>query len=88
MQHLLHPDNSDHLIFARSYFDPELLKYVAALIGDGCKEDDLTMELYNVLVRPDKDFELRWHRDDIPATATKEEEEGELLRTKRLCDVQ
>jgi hypothetical protein len=72
VQHLLHPSNSDHLTFAKSYFDSELLKYVGALIG--CGEDDLTMELYNMLVRPDKDFSLRWHRDDIAATATSEEE--------------
>lgn len=32
------------------------------------------LELYNLLVRPDRDFELSWHRDDIPATATAEEE--------------
>jgi hypothetical protein len=32
------------------------------------------MELYNMLVRPDAPFELRWHRDDIPATAAPEEE--------------
>jgi hypothetical protein len=72
VQHLLHPDNPDHLVFARSYFDEELLKYVSALIGS--EEEDLTMELYNMLVRPDKPFELRWHRDDIPASATPEEE--------------
>ncbi|KAH4082160.1 hypothetical protein HBI18_086050 [Parastagonospora nodorum] len=72
VQHLLHPSNPDHLIFARSYFDAELLKYVGALIG--CEQDDLTMELYNMLVRPDHKFELRWHRDDIPATASAEEE--------------
>ncbi|KAH9870165.1 hypothetical protein J1614_007087 [Plenodomus biglobosus] len=72
VQHLLHPSNPDHLVFAKSYFDSELLKYVAALIE--CSQDDLTMELYNMLVRPDKDFSLRWHRDDIPATATPEEE--------------
>lgn len=72
VQHLLHPSNPDHLTFAKSYFDSELLKYVAALIG--CKEDDLTMELYNMLVRPDKDFSLRWHRDDVPASATADEE--------------
>jgi hypothetical protein len=72
VQHLLHPDNPDHIVFARSYFDAELLKYVGALIG--CEEEDLTMELYNMLVRPDRDFELRWHRDDVPATATAEEE--------------
>jgi hypothetical protein len=32
------------------------------------------MELYNMLVRPDSQFELRWHRDDVPASATPEEE--------------
>ncbi|KAF2425796.1 hypothetical protein EJ08DRAFT_651952 [Tothia fuscella] len=32
------------------------------------------MELYNLLVKPDEDFSLRWHRDDIAPTATKEEE--------------
>jgi ectoine hydroxylase-related dioxygenase (phytanoyl-CoA dioxygenase family) len=72
VQHLLHPSNPDHLVFARSYFDAELLRYVGALIG--CSQDDLTMELYNMLVRPDAPFELRWHRDDIPATSTPEEE--------------
>jgi len=72
VQHLLHPSNPDHLTFAKSYFDTELLKYVAALIG--CDKSQLTMELYNMLVRPDKEFSLRWHRDDIAATATAEEE--------------
>ena len=36
------------------------------------------MELYNLLVRPDAAFELRWHRDDVPAEATVEEEERVL----------
>lgn len=36
------------------------------------------MELYNLLVRPDRDFELRWHRDDVPASATAEEETAAL----------
>lgn len=72
VQHLLHPDLADHAIFARSYFDKELLQQVRFLIG--CEADELVMELYNLLVRPDKDFALRWHRDDIPATATAEEE--------------
>jgi ectoine hydroxylase-related dioxygenase (phytanoyl-CoA dioxygenase family) len=78
VQHLLHPSNRDHLTFAKSYFDGELLKYVAALIG--CGEDNLTMELYNMLVRPDKDFSLRWHRDDVAVTATPEEETERLKK--------
>ncbi|KAF2026776.1 phytanoyl-CoA dioxygenase family protein [Setomelanomma holmii] len=72
VQHLLHPSNPDHLTFAKSYFDAELLRYVAALIES--EQGDLTMELYNMLVRPGHDFALRWHRDDVPATATADEE--------------
>jgi len=37
------------------------------------------MELFNLLVRPDHDFELRWHRDDISAEASAEDE-VEILR--------
>lgn len=36
------------------------------------------MELYNLLVRPSSDFQLRWHRDDIPPSASAEEEEKRL----------
>jgi len=43
-----------------------------------CEDEDLVLELFNLLIRPDRDFELRWHRDDIPATATAEEELGRL----------
>ena len=43
-----------------------------------CEDDDLVMELFNLLVRPDRDFELRWHRDDIPSSATAEEELSRL----------
>ncbi|KAF1833114.1 hypothetical protein BDW02DRAFT_399152 [Decorospora gaudefroyi] len=78
VQHLLHPTNPEHITFAKTYFDSELLKYVSVLIG--CCEDDLTMELYNMLVRPERDFSLRWHRDDMPATATAEEEEERLKK--------
>jgi hypothetical protein len=46
---------------------------------EGDDEDQLVMELFNLLVRPfPTDFELRWHRDDIPATASAEEEEARL----------
>ena len=36
------------------------------------------MELYNMLIGTPRDFELRWHRDDIPDTATVAEEEALL----------
>lgn len=39
-----------------------------------CEDGELVMELFNLLVRPERDFELRWHRDDVPASATEEEE--------------
>lgn len=51
--------------------------------GEGGEREDedepLVMELFNLLVAPEtRDFELRWHRDDIPATATPEEEQARL----------
>ena len=40
------------------------------------------MELLNLLVAPDgKDFQLRWHRDDIPSTVSPDEE-LDLLHSK------
>lgn len=43
-----------------------------------CNDDELVMELFNLLVKPDHDFELRWHRDDIPSSASTEEEAERL----------
>lgn len=44
--------------------------------------EPLVMELFNLLVAPEtKDFELRWHRDDIPETVSPEEE-MRLLQAK------
>jgi hypothetical protein len=60
------------LEFAASYFSDMIVKPVKEILE--CDEDELILELYNLLVRPDKDFELRWHRDDIPPTATPEQE--------------
>lgn len=78
VQHLLHPDRpeSERRVFAESYFNDTVIEAVTKLLD--CKEDDLVMELYNMLVRPEKDFALRWHRDDIPPTVSKEEEEERL----------
>ncbi|KAK4110983.1 hypothetical protein N656DRAFT_189218 [Canariomyces notabilis] len=60
---------------------------------DTGREDDdgLVMELWNMLVRPDReDFALRWHRDDIPPEVTPEEEVARLVggRRKRLTHTQ
>ena len=73
VQHLMHPDMPNQPEFAASYFADFVLNPVKEIIG--CDNDDeLIMALDNLLVRPDKDIELRWHRDDIPPTATDEEE--------------
>ncbi|KAL7622561.1 hypothetical protein AAE478_008068 [Parahypoxylon ruwenzoriense] len=82
VQHLLNPALPDADAFARSYFGDEILGAARELLS--CRSDDeLVMELYNLLVRPDvregeHGFELRWHRDDIPSSATPEEELARL----------
>ncbi|KAL8819522.1 MAG: hypothetical protein Q9223_002063 [Gallowayella weberi] len=73
IQHLLHPDMpGSRTVFAASYFDDRIIDTVKRLLD--CEDEDLVMELYNLLVRPTRDFELRWHRDDIPPSASLEEE--------------
>ena len=88
MQHLLHPEMPGRAEFAKVYFDEKVLGVVEELLslkpgtstGDG--DEALVMELFNMLVAPEtRDFELRWHRDDIPGTATPTEE-AELLHAK------
>ena len=76
IQHLLHPDLPDSDVYASSYFNDTVIDAVKQIIQ--CPEDELVMELYNMLVGTEKDFELRWHRDDIPATASVKEEEARL----------
>jgi len=72
VQFLMHPDLPHSQKFIETYFSSETIDIVKQLLE--CKDEDLVMELFNLLVRPDADFELRWHRDDIPATATAEQE--------------
>lgn len=72
VQHLLHPDQVDKDVFAASYFNETIINSVTTLLE--CSRDDLVMELYNVLVRPDHDFSLRWHRDDVGPDASSDEE--------------
>ncbi|KAL4923976.1 phytanoyl-CoA dioxygenase family protein [Aspergillus undulatus] len=86
VQHLLHPDMPGREEFAGFYFDEKVLNVVEELLGldndgkgrgEGGEEDEekLVMELFNLLVAPENiDFELSWHRDDIPWTATATEE--------------
>ncbi|OTA98253.1 hypothetical protein M426DRAFT_326141 [Hypoxylon sp. CI-4A] len=83
VQHLLNPALPDAGTFAASYFGDAILDVAKELLGPSscCSDDELVMELYNLLVRPSDgaDFELRWHRDDIPDTATAAEEQRRLL---------
>ncbi|OIW27889.1 phytanoyl-CoA dioxygenase [Coniochaeta ligniaria NRRL 30616] len=72
VQGMLHPDLPAHETFTHFYFSDAVIGPTKELLQ--CSDDDLVMELCNLLVRPDKAFELRWHRDDIPATASAEEE--------------
>lgn len=72
VQGLMNPALPAHDIFIANYFSPAVMNLAKELLS--CTDDDLVMELFNLLVRPDRDFELRWHRDDISAEATAEEE--------------
>ncbi|RMD43597.1 hypothetical protein DV735_g1507, partial [Chaetothyriales sp. CBS 134920] len=83
VQHLLHPEMAGRQSFAECYFSESILKIAGELMdvqssGNGADEP-LVMELFNLLVAPEtKDFELRWHRDDISEKATAEEELAQL----------
>lgn len=72
VQGLMNPALPDHKVFTELYFNEAILSIVKELMD--CSDDDLVMELFNMLVRPEKDFELVWHRDDIPPSATAEQE--------------
>ncbi|KAK3186259.1 hypothetical protein K4F52_005023 [Lecanicillium sp. MT-2017a] len=78
VQHLMNPELPGHDIFTELYFSEEVLSIVRELMS--CNDEDLVMELFNMLVRPESMFVLRWHRDDISAEATAEEEMERLSR--------
>lgn len=85
VQHLLHPEMPGREAFAGVYFSDPILKTVEKILLPGrqspseYEDEPLVMELFNLLVAPETiDFELRWHRDDIPNTATPEEEQARL----------
>lgn len=72
VQGVMHPEMPGHEEFIRWYFSDAIISPTKELLQ--CGDDDLVLELFNLLIRPERDFELRWHRDDIAATATAEEE--------------
>ncbi|KAG5972680.1 hypothetical protein E4U55_000778 [Claviceps digitariae] len=79
VQHLMDPGLPGHELFTRQYFSEQILGVAKALLG-GCQDGELVMELLNMLVRPERDFALCWHRDDVAAGATAEEEMERLGR--------
>lgn len=72
VQHLMHPSLPHSQTFIQNYFSSAIIDIVKELLK--CEDSELVLELFNLLVKPDRDFELRWHRDDIPATASAEVE--------------
>ncbi|KEQ61807.1 phytanoyl-CoA dioxygenase family protein [Aureobasidium melanogenum CBS 110374] len=72
VQHLMHPDLPHHDTFAASYFAPYITDAVTEILQ--CSPNDLVLELYNLLIRPDTNFALRWHRDDISPEVSAQEE--------------
>ena len=77
VQHLLHPLMPHRTVFAESYCDDVIAHVVRALL-EVDSDAELTMELYNLLIRPDRDFALPWHRDDIRFDASEAEEAAQL----------
>lgn len=78
VQHLMNPDLPGSDLFTQTYFSSEILDIVKELLE--CTDEEMVMELFNMLVRPEKGFELRWHRDDIPADADPQTEMERLGR--------
>lgn len=78
VQQLLNPSLPGHETFTQAYFNPSSIAVVRELLD--CRDEDLVMELFNLLVTPDHDFQLRWHRDDIPPEATAEQELARLAQ--------
>ncbi|KIP04423.1 hypothetical protein PHLGIDRAFT_120730 [Phlebiopsis gigantea 11061_1 CR5-6] len=78
VQHIMHPDLGEPA-FVKWYTSDMFVKAVLGLLC--CKEDELQMELFNMLINPTShDFALRWHRDDVKETAGEEEERDALSK--------
>lgn len=80
VQHLMHPSLPHHELFAQFYASSPLLDVAAALLG--APEERVQLELFNLLVNPEKHaFALGWHRDDVRPELD-EEEEKKVLATE------
>ncbi|KAJ3819476.1 hypothetical protein F5880DRAFT_1099126 [Lentinula raphanica] len=78
VQHVMHPDLGESAaVFSDWYTSDALTRVCAELLQ--CKEEDLQLELFNLLINPlSHSFALRWHRDDVKETALPEEEQAAL----------
>jgi hypothetical protein len=76
VQFLMHPSLPHSQTFIQNYFSNPIVEVVKELLE--CEDKELVLELFNLLVRPDRDFELVWHRDDIPWGVSGKEEEERL----------
>ncbi|KXN91337.1 hypothetical protein AN958_01312 [Leucoagaricus sp. SymC.cos] len=76
VQHVMHPQLGEPA-FAKWYTSDRLLEVAKDLLG--CKDEELQLELFNLLINPlGHDFALRWHRDDVSGKASEEEEREAL----------
>ncbi|QRV85508.1 phytanoyl-CoA dioxygenase [Ceratobasidium sp. AG-Ba] len=72
VQHVMHPALGEPA-FVRWLGSDALVGAAGSLLE--CREDEIQMELFNVLINPERHkFALRWHRDDVPETASLDEE--------------
>ncbi len=95
VQHLMHPSLPHHELFQRFYASEKLLDTCAALLAeqgvshaDKASNEQLQCELFNLLIQPQSHaFALGWHRDDVSADVSAQEEER-LLRDKPTYGIQ
>lgn len=75
---LMHPDLGDMATpFQELYSEEKFLEITGDILQT--TPNNLTLELFNMLINPLTDFELDWHRDLIRPEATPEEEAEQLL---------
>ncbi|KAM6499566.1 hypothetical protein JOM56_005074 [Amanita muscaria] len=76
VQHLMHPELGEGA-FVKWYTGNRMAEVAKALLG--CREEELQMELFNLLINPERNnFALRWHRDDVNERASEVEEKKAL----------
>lgn len=73
VQHLMHPEMAHTDDFRRFYSQESFVQIAAGLMH--CSPEEVQMELFNLLVNPEKHhFALAWHRDDVRPDVSNDEE--------------